>query len=119
MNYAITSLSRTAIRASNTLFPKQASFSTRLFSAQTLRRSSQTPPNFKQQRQQQQQNGKSGESVEPPAFNLESLGLSRNMKLLVLGIVSVFGTIETWFWCKAIWRWWKGAEADSSSPSAE
>jgi hypothetical protein len=25
------------------------------------------------------------------------------MKLFLLVVLSIFGTIETWFWCKAIW----------------
>ncbi|EER41975.1 conserved hypothetical protein [Histoplasma capsulatum H143] len=47
---------------------------------------------------------------EIPTFSFEGLGLSRNMKMVVLGLVGVFGTVETWFWCKAIWRWWTGPE---------
>ena len=49
---------------------------------------------------------------EIPSFSLDSLGLSKNMKMLVVGLVCVFGTIETWFWCQAIWRWWKGGEGE-------
>ncbi|KAJ2898980.1 hypothetical protein MKZ38_003549 [Zalerion maritima] len=53
---------------------------------------------------------KSSEARNPelPKFNLQSLGLSRNMRLVVLGLVSVFGTIETWFWFEAFVRWRKG-----------
>ncbi|QSS59849.1 hypothetical protein I7I51_04645 [Histoplasma capsulatum] len=47
---------------------------------------------------------------EIPTFSFEGLGLSRNMKMVVLGLVGVFGTVETWFWCKAIWRWWTAPE---------
>ncbi|KAH7123502.1 hypothetical protein B0J13DRAFT_566720 [Dactylonectria estremocensis] len=43
-----------------------------------------------------------------PAFSLEALGVSKNMKIFLLVILSIMGTIETWFWCKAIWFWWKG-----------
>jgi hypothetical protein len=45
-----------------------------------------------------------------PSVSLESLGIGRNMKLFLLAVLSIFGTIETWFWCKAIWIWWKGGE---------
>lgn len=47
---------------------------------------------------------------EYPAFSLDSLGLSKNMKIVVLVLISIFGTIETWFYCQAIWRWWKGRQ---------
>ncbi|PGG98820.1 hypothetical protein AJ80_09457 [Polytolypa hystricis UAMH7299] len=53
-----------------------------------------------------------GEVPEYPTFSLDSLGLSRNMKIFLIGILCVFGTMETWFWCKAIWRWWKGGEKE-------
>ncbi|KAI5459343.1 hypothetical protein BGZ63DRAFT_390744 [Mariannaea sp. PMI_226] len=43
-----------------------------------------------------------------PAFSFEALGLSRNMKVFLIIILSIFGTLETWFYCKAIWQWWKG-----------
>lgn len=45
-----------------------------------------------------------------PSVSLESLGIGRNMKLFLLVVFSIFGTIETWVWCKAIWIWWKGQE---------
>lgn len=34
------------------------------------------------------------------------------MKMVVLGLVGVLSTMEAWFWCKAIWRWWKGTEEE-------
>ncbi|KAH7131327.1 hypothetical protein EDB81DRAFT_808377 [Dactylonectria macrodidyma] len=43
-----------------------------------------------------------------PTFSLEVLGVSKNMKIFLLVVLSIMGTIETWFWCKAIWYWWKG-----------
>ncbi|KAH8422539.1 uncharacterized protein LDX57_000293 [Aspergillus melleus] len=46
---------------------------------------------------------------ELPALNLDSLGLGRNMKILVIVLLSIFGTMETYFYCRAIWRWWKGS----------
>ncbi|KAB8252828.1 hypothetical protein BDV35DRAFT_166412 [Aspergillus flavus] len=51
------------------------------------------------------------DSQEPPqypAFNFDALGMSKGTKAFVIGILCCFGTMETWFWCKAIWRWWKG-----------
>lgn len=46
-----------------------------------------------------------------PKFSLDGLGLSRNMKIFLVVVLSIFGTMETWFYCKAIWRWWKGKTA--------
>ncbi|KAH7042263.1 hypothetical protein B0J12DRAFT_579520 [Macrophomina phaseolina] len=51
-----------------------------------------------------------------PPFSFEALGVSKNMKMGIIGLLSVFGTIETWFWCKAIWRWWNG---ESKAEAAE
>lgn len=45
---------------------------------------------------------------ELPKFSLDGLGVSKNMKIFLIVVLSIFGTMETWFYCKAIWRWWKG-----------
>ena len=52
-----------------------------------------------------------------PSFSLKDLGLSKNMRLVVIGIISVFGTMETWLYCKAIWRWWKSGEEEAKQTS--
>ncbi|KAI1842326.1 hypothetical protein JX266_011494 [Neoarthrinium moseri] len=68
-------------------------------------------------RSNQRPNQKSNDSDYPevPAFSLESLGMSKNMRIGVLAIISVFATIETWFWCQWIWRWWKGRGNETDS----
>ncbi|EHK20769.1 uncharacterized protein TRIVIDRAFT_213331 [Trichoderma virens Gv29-8] len=43
-----------------------------------------------------------------PSFSFEGLGMTRNVKLFVIAVLSIFGTIETWVWCKGIYRWWNG-----------
>ncbi|KAL7941459.1 hypothetical protein V8C42DRAFT_334629 [Trichoderma barbatum] len=43
-----------------------------------------------------------------PSFSFEGLGMSRNVKIFVIAVLSIFGTIETWVWCKGIYRWWNG-----------
>lgn len=48
--------------------------------------------------------------VQAPSVSFEGLGISRNMKVVLLVILGVFGSIETYFWCRAIWTWWKGDE---------
>ncbi|EGD90233.1 hypothetical protein H112_02704 [Trichophyton rubrum D6] len=49
-----------------------------------------------------------------PPVSLESLGIGKNMKIVLLVVLSVLGTIEMWFWCKAIWTWWKGGEKNEN-----
>lgn len=42
------------------------------------------------------------------------------MKWLIIAVLSVFGTIETWVWCKMIWRWWKGDKDEGpAAPKGE
>jgi hypothetical protein len=51
------------------------------------------------------------EHVDPfsaPSVSLESLGIGRRMKMFLFAVICIFGTIETWFWCKATWIWRKG-----------
>ncbi|KAK8147107.1 hypothetical protein G3M48_002096 [Beauveria asiatica] len=47
---------------------------------------------------------------ELPKFSLDGLGVSKNMKVLLIVVLSIFGTMETWFYCQAIWRWWYGEQ---------
>lgn len=46
--------------------------------------------------------------IEPPVFDFKSLGLKGPVKIVVIAVISVLGTIETVFWVKVGWRWWKG-----------
>jgi len=32
-------------------------------------------------------------------------------------VLGIFGTIETWFWCKAVWVWWKNRFGDGEETS--
>lgn len=48
---------------------------------------------------------------ELPKFSLDGLGLGKNMKIFLVVVLCIFGTMETWFYCKAIWQWWKGETA--------
>lgn len=47
---------------------------------------------------------------ELPKFSLDGLGIGKNMKIFLVVVLSIFGTMETWFYCKAIWRWWYGEQ---------
>ncbi|KAJ4856860.1 hypothetical protein T069G_07757 [Trichoderma breve] len=53
-------------------------------------------------------NNKEQKNEELPSFSFEGLGMSRNVKVFVIVVLSIFGTIETWVWCKGIYRWWNG-----------
>ncbi|KAL7625404.1 hypothetical protein AAE478_004624 [Parahypoxylon ruwenzoriense] len=62
-------------------------------------------------------------SSKPPAnpslgeFSFEGLGMSRNVKIFIIAILSIFGTIETYFWVMWIRRWFAGGKDDESSES--
>ncbi|VUC25093.1 unnamed protein product [Clonostachys rosea] len=101
-------LARATLRNSSRLVTRRTPIQHRLLYTYAARLSAQNGS-------QQQAGGSKNKNddIEMPSFDLSSLGLSKNMKILVLGIISIFGTIETWFWCKAIWRWWKGSETES------
>ncbi|KAI0514391.1 hypothetical protein F5B22DRAFT_647704 [Xylaria bambusicola] len=43
-------------------------------------------------------------------INFRDLGMNRLTKFVVYAAICVVGTMETIFWCKAIWRWWTGGE---------
>lgn len=57
--------------------------------------------------QQQQQNNNNAQH-ELPAFSLDGLGVSKNMKIALYTVLGIYGTIETWFWCKWAYHWWYG-----------
>ncbi|KAH7147691.1 hypothetical protein DER46DRAFT_615613 [Fusarium sp. MPI-SDFR-AT-0072] len=85
----------------------------RLSTIQTNNISSNSPLNQRWMTQEcrkskAQQNETSGSNPSYPAFSLNSLGLSRRTRIVVMVVLSIFGTIETWVWCKAIWQWRKG-----------
>ncbi|EJD43014.1 hypothetical protein AURDEDRAFT_114868 [Auricularia subglabra TFB-10046 SS5] len=55
-----------------------------------------------------------------PSFSLNSLGVSRNMKLVIYALFGMCASIESWFYCRAAWRWWKGSEPEpEAEPEAE
>ncbi|KAL4895154.1 hypothetical protein BDV59DRAFT_192088 [Aspergillus ambiguus] len=46
--------------------------------------------------------------VEQHVAGFRELGLGPKTKIFLIVILSVFGTLETWFWCETIYHWWKG-----------
>ena len=63
-------------------------------------------------------NPDSNEPPQYPAFSFEALGISKGTKVFVIAILCCFGTMETWFWCKAIWRWWQGKTEEVETTQA-
>ncbi|KAI1351795.1 hypothetical protein F5Y01DRAFT_109567 [Xylaria sp. FL0043] len=45
--------------------------------------------------------------------SFRDLGMNRITKFVVYATIGVLGTMETIFWCKALWRWWTGGEEDN------
>ncbi|KAI9043040.1 uncharacterized protein KD926_004543 [Aspergillus affinis] len=66
-----------------------------------------SPPRFQSKVAAQKEPVES--APELPALNLDSLGLSKNMKIFLMVLLGIFGTMETYVYCRAIWRWWKGS----------
>ncbi|KAI1284452.1 hypothetical protein F5Y07DRAFT_3875 [Xylaria sp. FL0933] len=52
-------------------------------------------------------------SEEDFKVSFRDLGMNRITKFVVYATIGVLGTMETIFWCKALWRWWTGAEEDN------
>ncbi|EFY94981.1 hypothetical protein X797_010519 [Metarhizium robertsii] len=61
------------------------------------------------------EHGGHSNGTELPAFSLHGLGISRNMKLALVGILGIFGAMETWMYCKWIWQWCKGQADDEQT----
>ncbi|KAI0779829.1 hypothetical protein C8Q74DRAFT_718734 [Fomes fomentarius] len=56
-----------------------------------------------------------------PSFTFEELGISKNMKVVILTIIGILGTVETWTWARVIWHWWEGGngETDETKDASE
>ncbi|EWG52076.1 hypothetical protein FVEG_16916 [Fusarium verticillioides 7600] len=65
-------------------------------------------------RESRKRKAQRNETAEPnpsyPAFSLNYLGLSKRTRILLMVVLNIFGTIETWVWCKAIWQWRKSRQ---------
>ncbi|KAI1422176.1 hypothetical protein F5Y12DRAFT_717582 [Xylaria sp. FL1777] len=46
-------------------------------------------------------------------ISFQDLGMTRITKFVVYTVIGILGTMETIFWCKALWRWWAGGEEDN------
>lgn len=74
-----------------------------------------------QQGVEKETSGNANENSNPqlPSFSLSSLGLSKNMRILVITLFLIFGSVETWVWCQAIWHWWKGSSDEGRGSGAD
>jgi hypothetical protein len=52
-------------------------------------------------------------SWKPLAMSFESIGIGKNMKMLVLLIASVTAILEVFICCESVWNWWKGEAGDT------
>ncbi|UNI16440.1 hypothetical protein JDV02_002872 [Purpureocillium takamizusanense] len=56
-----------------------------------------------------------GGNPELPSFSLNGLGASKGVKTAIIIILGIFGTMETWMWCKWAWNWWKGSDSQKQA----
>ncbi|KAL2785801.1 hypothetical protein BJX66DRAFT_314098, partial [Aspergillus keveii] len=49
------------------------------------------------------------EPVNPefPKITLEGLGISKNVRIVLIVLLSIWGTFETYFYYQAVMRWWR------------
>ncbi|KAI9151535.1 ABC-transporter-regulating transcription factor [Paramyrothecium foliicola] len=99
-----------------THLPKQSSdaHSTHLSSALSTHAALRSAPKSPNSGDHHKTNPQQNQNPEMPTVSLSELGLSKNMRLVLIVILSVFGTIETWFYCQALWRWWQGKKAEKA-----
>ncbi|KAL2855705.1 hypothetical protein BJX68DRAFT_231071 [Aspergillus pseudodeflectus] len=44
---------------------------------------------------------------ELPKITLEGLGISKNVRIVLIVFLSIWGTFETYFYYQAVMRWWR------------
>ncbi|KAI3325015.1 hypothetical protein HD806DRAFT_491742 [Xylariaceae sp. AK1471] len=71
--------------------------------------SANAPKNISQPSQSTASN-RQAPSPEDFKISFRDLGMNRITKFVVYAVIGVLGTMETIFWCKALWRWWSGGE---------
>ncbi|KAK2616291.1 hypothetical protein QQS21_000725 [Conoideocrella luteorostrata] len=106
-----TQITRVSHRQANT--NAQPRIATRNFSS-SLRLQADLEPSSKQTAPFELQHKKNTGNPNPelPVFSFEELGISKSMKFVLIGIISIFATMETWMYCTWIWRRWKGEAMD-------
>ncbi|KAK5630828.1 hypothetical protein RRF57_006543 [Xylaria bambusicola] len=102
---------RTAPRQANAYTTRQYTVNSRIYPSRLL----SSPFNRKYTSTNAGKNGspspdKRQTSEDDFKISFRDLGMNRITKFVVYTAICVFGTMETIFWCKAIWRWWTGGE---------
>lgn len=97
------------LRSLARLTPTASSFSTQTPHLALSSKSSPVKPGSAKTHESDQ-DGEVQAQAEALSVSFEGLGISRNMKVVLLVILGVFGSIETYFWCRAVWTWWRGGE---------
>lgn len=41
------------------------------------------------------------------------------MKVVILTIIGILGTVETWTWGRVIWHWWKGGNGETDEETKD
>ncbi|KAJ0421417.1 hypothetical protein BJY00DRAFT_312025 [Aspergillus carlsbadensis] len=54
-------------------------------------------------------------NLEFPKISLEGLGISKNVRIVLYVLLSIWGTFETYFYYQAVMRWWRARK----QPEAE
>ncbi|KID83835.1 hypothetical protein MGU_08920 [Metarhizium guizhouense ARSEF 977] len=75
----------------------------------------QTPSRQQGDKAPSGEHGGHSNGTELPAFSLQGLGISRNMKLALVGILCIFGAMETCMYGKWIRQWYKGQADDEQT----
>ncbi|KAI5924295.1 hypothetical protein F4810DRAFT_135149 [Camillea tinctor] len=63
-------------------------------------------------------NSPAGGAPAQDTISFKSLGMTRGVKAVVYTALGIFGTMETIFWTKVLWRWWTGKGEDGDEPQA-
>ena len=125
MSIAAKSLTQAPLRTFTTSYLTSAPTRRQVVSCKSpLRPFSTNPPRLQQGHPKDAKQSPKGHDGQPeiPQFSLDGLGISPNMKKFIIGVVCVFGTMETYtyyIWIKN--RWFpdekKGEEAPENSAS--
>ena len=109
MSMTAKSLTQVPMRAITTSYLTSAPTRRQLLSHKSLLRPfSTSPPKLQQGHPKDANQSTKGPNGDPeiPQFSLDGLGISPNMKKVIIGIVCIFGTMETYtyyIWIKNRW----------------
>ncbi|KAI1391207.1 uncharacterized protein F4822DRAFT_177484 [Hypoxylon trugodes] len=94
----------------NSPIPKPSTIATSKFSTSRHTHSTKKPSNGPSK--------PSEEEIQPTPISFKDLGMTRTTKIVVLVLLSIYGTFETIFYINWFMRWWSGSEGDESETKA-